>query len=284
MPYFQRQLLPDGTTRPSPYLSGNPQLANIAQISGTESNGNQRYDALQATVRKRFGAGLEYQVSYTWSKGMSDAIGYYGEGGQAASQSAYWQYLYDRRAEWGPTYFDAKHMFVGTYVYELPFGKGKHFGGGWSPAVNAILGGWQTGGILSLHTGFPLTVTDTDRSGTISRGARADRVGNGEGPKQVGPGGTWLDRSAFRETRAGTLGNSGVGVVRGPGLSAFSLSAQKHFRISEAKRFELRGEFYNLTNSPIFSAPNRSASSVTFGELTGAQGERNIQLGLKFYF
>jgi len=86
MPYFQRRLLPNGQTEPSPYLRNNPQLAVITQISGTESNGNQQYHGLQATLRKRLSAGLEFQANYTFSKGMSDAIGYYGEGGQAGSQ------------------------------------------------------------------------------------------------------------------------------------------------------------------------------------------------------
>lgn len=285
MPYFQRQLLPSGQTQPSPYLSGNPQLAKIAQISGTESNGNQRYDSLQASLRRRMSAGLEYQLSYTWSHGMSDAIGYYGEGGQAASQSAYWQYLYSRKAEWGPTYFDVRHTVVYSFVYDLPFGKGKKFGSGWNPVVNRVLGDWQTGGILNLHTGFPLTIQAIDRSGTVSRGPRADRIGDGnDGPEQVGPGTKWFNPGAFKQPVAGTLGNSGVGVVRGPGLKNFSLSVQKLFPVKENKRFELRGEFYNLTNTPIFGSPSRAVQSATFGELTASQGERNIQLALKFYF
>jgi len=286
MPYFQRRLVAPGQAESSPYLSGNPLLARIAQISGTESNGNQRYDGLQVTARKRLSKGLEYQVAYTFSKGMSDAIGYYGEGGQAASQSAYWQYLYDRRAEWGPTYFDAKNMLSVVYTYELPFGRRKTLGSGWNPVLDGILGGWQTGGILTLRSGFPLTITATDRSGTRSRGARADRVGDGEGPKQVGAyPNTWLDRSAFKEPAAGTLGNSGVGVVRGPGWKTFDLSVQKQFPLkSETRRLEFRTEFFNLTNTPQFNTPNRSASSATFGEVTVAQGERNIQFALKFHF
>ena len=80
---------------PGPYLSGNPALrSEIAQISGTASIAKQRYNALQATLRKRFSMGLEYQFAFTYSHGMSDSIGYYGQGGQAGSQSAYWQYLY----------------------------------------------------------------------------------------------------------------------------------------------------------------------------------------------
>ena len=284
MPYFQRRLLAPGRTEPSPYLSGNPQLARIAQISGTESNGNQRYDSLQIQVRKRLSHGLEYQLSYTYSKGMSDAIGYYGEGGQAASQSAYWQYLYDRRAEWGPTYFDAKNMLTFAYTYDLPFGQKRSYGSNWHPVLNSIAGGCQMGGILTLRSGFPLTIQARDVSGTTSRGPRADRICGGEGPKQVGPGKTWLDKSAFRQPVSGALGNSGVGVVRGPGLTGFDLSLQKRFSVTESKYFEFRCEFFNLTNTPQFGAPDRGVFNATFGEITSAQGERAIQFALKFLF
>ena len=215
---------------------------------------------------------------------MSDAIGYYGEGGQAASQSAYWQYLYDRKAEWGPSYFDATHILSYAYTYQLPFGRNRKWGSGWNGALNGIFGGWEMGGILSLRSGFPLTITATDRSGTRSRGPRADRLADGKGPRQVGPGTTWLDRSAFREPVAGTLGNSGVGVVRGPGLKQFDFSVHKLFPIKERMNLEFRTEFFNLTNTPQFNAPNRSASSATFGEVTSAQGERNIQFALKLNF
>ncbi len=284
MPYLQKRLVAPGVTEPSPYLSGNPTLKTISQISGTESNGNQKYNSLQATLRKRLSKGLEFQLNYTFSKGMSDAIGYYGEGGQSASQSAYWQYLYDRKAEWGPTYFDAKNMFTGVYTYELPFGRGKTYGGDWNRFVDGILGGWQIGGLVTLRSGFPLTITATDRSGTSSRGARANRVGDGEGPKEVGQFRYWLDRSAFEETVAGTLGNSGVGVVRGPGWKSTDLSLMKFFRVKEGHRLEFRAEAFSLTNTPQFAAPNRSKSSGTFGEITSAQGERQVQLALKYSF
>ena len=284
MPYFQRRLLPGGGTEPSPYLSGNPVLSRISQISGTESNGNQRYDSLQAQLRKRLSAGLEYQLSYTFSKGMSDAIGYYGEGGQAGSQSAYWQYLYDRRAEWGPTYFDARHIFSFVHTYDLPFGKGRAMGASWSRGVDAVLGGWQLGGILTLRSGFPLTIRARDVSGTTSRGARADRVGDGEGSRDVGPGSSWLDPGAFAQPVAGTLGNAGNGVVRGPGLAQYDLSVQKEFRLSEGLNLEFRTEFFNLTNTPQFNTPDRNVFSSTFGEISAAQGERNIQFALKLWF
>ena len=284
MPYFQRQLLPNGTTAPSPYLSGNPQLANITQISGTETNGNQKYNALQATLRKRYAAGLEFQASYTFSKGMSDAIGYYGEGGQAASQSAYWQYLYDRRAEWGPTYFDVTHSFSLSHYYELPIGRGKPFGNDMPGVLQHVVGNWQLGGILTLHTGFPLTIRGPDNSGTNSRGARADRVGDGGTLGNVGPGAKWFDTSAYQISQRGRLGTAGNGTERGPGLHQYDFSVQKQFPFTETIKLEFRAEFLNLTNTPQFNAPSATVNSATFGEVRGSQNERQGQLALKLYF
>jgi hypothetical protein len=100
----------------------------------------------------------------------------------------------------------------------------------------------------------------------------------------VGQGSLWFDTSAFRQPVAGTFGTSGVGVVRGPGLRHVDLSLQKQFPVSESKRFELRIESFNTTNTPIFNAPTVDVNSATFGEISAAQGERNIQIGLKFYF
>ncbi len=125
MPYFQRVDV-DGKPAAcncSPYLSGNPDLSVISQISGTESNGNQEYNALQASLKRRMKNSLQYQLAYTYSKGMSDAIGYYGSGGLTRSQSAYWQNLRDQRSEWGPTFFDQAHSLVANFVYRLPVGK-----------------------------------------------------------------------------------------------------------------------------------------------------------------
>ena len=187
MPYKQKQLI-NGQVVASPFLAGNPTLlSQISQISGTASVGNQKYNSLQTVVRKRFSSGLEYQVAYTWSHGMSDAIGYYGQGGQAGSQSAYWQNLFCQKCEWGPTYFDVKQNIVISGVYELPFGKGKMFGSGWNRATDGVLGGWQMGGIFTAHTGFPLTIKMSgDPSGTGARSFRANVIGTPNDPHNIG--------------------------------------------------------------------------------------------------
>ncbi len=287
MPYLQKQLLPDGTTAPSQYLSGNPTLQNeIGQISGTASNGNQSYNALQATLQKRLSGGLEGQVAYTYSKCMTDSSGYYGSwGGQTTPTSPYWQNLYDKKAEWGPCYYDATHILTSYVTYDLPLGRDRAFGKSMPRVVNAVVGDWQLSGIVSLHTGFPLTISASDASGTNSRGARADCIApvhiNGEQNSPSG-GYQWFDPSAFAQPTSG-FGTCGVGTVRGPGLHTLDMSFIKFFKFTESKDLEFRGEFINFTNTPILNSPNAGFGSG-LGLLQSSQGARNIQFGMKFHF
>jgi hypothetical protein len=287
MPFFQKMLVTPGQPPlPSPYLSGNPDLVSqISQISGTQSGANQQYNALQLSLNKRYSVGIEYQISYTWAHAMSDSIGYYGDQGQSGAQSAYMQNLYDRRSEWGPQLADAKHVFGASFYWELPFGKGKKFGSGWAAPVEYVLGGWQMGGSFSAHTGFPLTIKTTDRSGTLARSARASVIGKPHDSHIVGPGNHWLDVSAYTQPAAFTFGNSGPGVERGPGAAIASLSLGKRFPVGEHRWFELRGEAFNLANTPVFNSPvSQTITAATFGEISTATAERNIQFVAKFHF
>jgi len=130
--YAQRVLLSNGSTAPSPYFAKNPTLYTVlgnpalggegATVSGTRSNGNVEYNSLQAVLQKHMSHGLQYQVSYTFSKCMSDSTGYYGAWENASSASAYWQNVYDPRAEWAPCYYDATHVLSAYAIYDLPFG------------------------------------------------------------------------------------------------------------------------------------------------------------------
>lgn len=286
MPYKQN-IVTNGVVTQGPYLSGNPVLRNeIAQISGTASIANQKYNALQTTLRKRFSMGLEYQVAFTYSHGMTDSIGYYSDSGQSGAQSAYWQYLYCQKCEWGPGLADNKFMFVPSFVYRLPFGRGHSYGANWSRPVDALIGGWQVGGIYTYHTGFPLTIKyNADTSGTGQRSYRVNVVGTPHDPDQVGPGNSWLDISAYSAPTKGTYGNIGVGTSRGPGMSRMDLSLSKQFHLTEARYFELRGEAFNISNTPIFSSPaSQAITSTLFGQIRSSQGERNMQIVAKFYF
>ena len=119
--------------------------------------------------------GLQYQVSYTFSKCMSDSTGYYGAWNNALSASAYWQNVYDQRSEWAPCYYDATHVLSAYAIYDLPFGRGKAVGEDVNGVVNQVIGGWEVSPIVSFRTGWPLPVQGAqDNSGTFGRGARAN--------------------------------------------------------------------------------------------------------------
>ena len=116
---------------------GNPALGGQgATVSGTKSNGTMEYNSLQAVLQKQMSHGLQDQVSYTYSKCMSDSTGYYGAWNNALSASAYWQNVYDQRSEWAPCYYDATHVLSAYAIYDLPFGHGKQFAGNANKVVN----------------------------------------------------------------------------------------------------------------------------------------------------
>jgi hypothetical protein len=287
MPYFQSVLNPDGTVSPTRYLAGNPTLlSEVGQISGTATIGNQSYNSLQVSAQKRLTSGLQFTANYTFSKCMTDNIGYYGQGGQTAQVNWYYQNIYDAAAEWGPCEYDATSNFVANAVYSVPFGRGQKFGQNMNKVADLIVGGWQASGILSLHTGFAMSLGGGDASGTGSRGARADCISPatvyGEQNSPLG-GYQWFDPSAFAAPAAGTFGSCGVGTMRGPGLKTLDFNLMKNFHITERQRLELRGEFINLFNTPILNAPSNYVGSG-MGLLQSGQGERNIQLGLKYSF
>jgi hypothetical protein len=294
MPYFQKELLPNGTVVGSPYLSGNPYVYDaISQISGTASNGDQSYNALQAVLQKRLGGGLEYQVAYTYSKCMTNSSGYYGSwGGGAAPTSPYFQNLYDMKAEWGPCYYDVTHVLTSYATYDIPFGHDRKFGKDMNPVVNAILGDWQVNGILSLHGGFPMTISAGDASGTNSRGSRANCLAPaqiyGEQNSPLG-GYQWFNPADFGPENPGTFGTCGVATVRGPGLHTLDASLAKFFNVTERFKLEFRAEAVNLTNTPILNVPNTGLGS-TLGLLQGAMGgsgigfDRQIQFALKIHY
>jgi hypothetical protein len=266
---------------PRPFDAVYPQIGGVIL---TTPNARQRYDALQAMGRKRFSEGLAFVASYTWSHAMSNGRGFFSDSGQTAEQSAYWADPRNPDAEWGPTPFDVRHALSIGALSELPWGRRRRFLSGAPRWVDAIAGGWAVAGILKAHTGFAITITAPDQSQTGARTGRPDRIGSGKGSEQVGPDGTWFDTSAFVLPAIGTFGNAGVGIVRGPGLRVLDLMTAKRVGMVHGSALELRAEFFNFFNTPVFTAPDRFLTSATFGQVRGSQLEREIQLGLKLLF
>jgi hypothetical protein len=182
-----------------------PATRSAAQetLAGTNmSNSDQSYNALQAVLQKRMSNGLEAQVSYTWSKCMSNSPGYFGTGwGSTGATSSGgqpgWENIYNPRLDWGPCYYDQTNILSSYVTYALPLGRGKQFGHDMNPALNAALGNWEIGGIVTLHSGNALTLNNFGGWGL----AAMPTIPTASIPKR------WLAcRTAAAELQTGRLG------------------------------------------------------------------------------
>ena len=257
----------------------------ITNISTTAARGRSDYAGLQASVRQRYTKGFEFLASYTLSRTRTNNLGYYGSGGVAA-EGAYWMNTYEPEWNYGYAFFDARHNLVFSANYELPFGKGRKWGGDSSTVVDAILGGWRLSGILQARSGFPITVTDG--SAPSLQGQRGNERPNCVGdPVPSDQSIThWLDINAFQRVARGTWGNCPIGVARAPGYKNLDAVLAKRFNAGGERYAEFRVEAFNLTNHPSFGPPGRDINTPnTFGVITSTVSTaRTVELVLKFYF
>jgi len=305
--YSQAVLLPNSScgtppcTAPSPFFAANPTLLGVIapKTSGTQSNGTMMYNSLQAVLQKQMSKGLQGQVSYTYSKCMSDNSGYYGAWSNAISAYPYWQNIYDKKPEWAPCYYDATHILSAYAVYELPVGKGKQFANGANRAVNTVIGGWSVSPIVMFRTGFPLAIAPggvADQSGTFSRGARPDcnsiPAVTGETPidQTLFPGVNgyqWFTNNGnFTNPTVGNFGTcpNQLGYLRTAHYTDVDLSLHKEFLLTERFKLQFRADFINAFNHVQLNAPYIWDLGSSLGQVTGAQPPRNIQLALKLYY
>ncbi|HXS94715.1 MAG TPA: carboxypeptidase regulatory-like domain-containing protein [Candidatus Limnocylindrales bacterium] len=234
--------------------------AGYSQIRQFLSVANSNYNSLQARLSRRAGNVL-FTAAYTWSKALGNASG------DTENDLNY----YNLRAFYGPLSYDATHVFVGSFVWELPrLRNAPHY-------VSATVGGWQLSGIIHLQTGFPYTVTGN----TPILGSRvADYLGGPAVLPNAGPNG-WFDPAAFVPAGQSTWGTAGPGDIRGPGLQLYNLSLMKFFNFTERFKLRFGVDFINAFNNVNFQGPSTSISSSNFGTISGAHPARNIQLGAK---
>jgi hypothetical protein len=266
-------------------------------VSGTQSNGRMMYNSLQAVLQKTMSKGLQFQVSYTLSKCMSNNTGYYGTwSGARGSNTAspYWQNVYQPGAEWAPCYYDAANTLTSYAIYDLPVGRGRQYGNDMNRVADAIVGGWTVSPILSLHTGFPMAMYNLggDPTGTFSGGIRPDCNGKNTvyGRRDfttagLGGGYIWFDPSNYTNNTSG-FGTCApqLGGLRGPGYYNWDISLQKNFQLTERFRLQFRSDFLNAFNRVNLAAPNTTVDQNTTGQITASQPARNIQFALKLYF
>jgi hypothetical protein len=269
-----------GGTPGSLYLADNANFGGAPTLAGTNmSNSDQKYDALQAVLQKRMSNGLQGQIAYTWSKCMSNSPGYFGTGwGSTGATSSGgqpgWENIYNPRLDWGPCYYDQTHILTSYVTYQLPFGRGKQFGHDMSPVLSSVLGNWEIGGIVTLHSGNALTLNNFGGWGV---GGNSDNT-NGVGPQTLanlpdcnGPiqvhkqtvfaqGGApgyiqYIENSITgpaQPAAPNTFGTCGVGNIRGPAYANVDLSLHKSIAFTENKRLEFRFEALNAFNHPVW--------------------------------
>jgi len=309
--FNQNVLNPNGTVSPGPFaqsLINCCGAGNAPTIRFNDSSGIQRYNALQIAVIQRQWKGLNFQANYTWSKCMSNGLGYFGQFGDeeaalvpgaSLSQTTstfFFQNAYDALGNYGRCISDVASLFNGYLVYELPFGKGKMFGGNAGPVANAIIGGWSLASDFVLHTGFAVNPTGGsifDITGTVPVGSVSPQASCAPGAPQQGSGALggplnaqfiqFLNPNAVFNANPGSFGNCGIGSFRGPGLTSADLSVTKSFNFTERTRLQLQAQFLNVTNTPIFGAPSTGAGN-SFGQITSSYPGREIQLGGRFIF
>ena len=258
----------------TPIVTRRP-YAGFGDILSSNLQENSNYNALQARLERRFSNGLSFLLGYTWSHSIDTA--------SRGSGGSWHQNAHDLEADRGSSDFDVRHRLSGSYVYELPFGRGKRFLSGVSPVADKFVGGWQVNGILTFMTGnyFSITVTG-DRAnvgGYPFQRANVSCNGNlARGDRTID---RYFNTSCFSVTPLGTFGDSGRNIVEIPGLNNWDFSAVKNTSITERFRTELRFEFFDVLNHPQFNAPNTTVDSQFFGQIRSARDGRISQVALK---
>lgn len=260
------------------------------------NKGWSNYNALSVTAQKRFSYGLQFQSSYIFARNLSNVAGYTsgtsfsGEAGGTITDPN------NPGLDYGNVNFTRRHRFQTTFLYELPFGKGKPFLNGGNPIVDRIVGGWQLGGVLLFQTGPFMSVgMNNDPSGTgfnqLVGSGRADTVA-GANPYLNQSIGQWINPAAFSipANNIGRFGDASNGDIVGPGTSAVSMSLIKTVRFTEQMHLQIGAEIANLFNHPNYAAPgNLTLGTAGFGQVTSLQtvegaGPRSIQLTGRFNF
>ena len=272
-----------------PYLGYQP-----VGLQGTAFDGSSNYNSLQVTLRKNFSHGFLMQASYTYSKDLAD-INYIAG---AAEYGANFNDPHNLAQQYGQVPFNRPQRFVINYSYDLPFGT--HQG-----AAGKLLGGWNVSGVTTLQDGTPLTITDpaagtiygttTASTAQLAPGATySSALSSGNITQRLGGnslGSGYFNSSAFTTAPTGGIygngtgfGDSGVGVVLGPGQFNWDISIVKTTRITERQALIFRTEFFNAFNHAQFNNPVVTLGG-TFGNITSTSvNPRILQFALKYMF
>jgi hypothetical protein len=270
------------TVARSQLLKAFPQFIDI---NSRRNDASSHYESAQVRIEKRFSKGYTVLASYTFSKFLE----------KASLLNAF-----DADFEKRLSDADIPQRIVVSGIWELPFGKGRKFGTDWHGALNAVAGGWQFQGIWQAQSGRPLTIDNRYFSGdptklkATMKGTSVDRTFDTSGfyfhDSLVQTGGVDDPAKQRADTRIQLANNirtlaSRFPNFRGQGLNLWDLSVIKAISITETINLQIRGEFINAFNTPVFSNPNLNPTDTNFAKTTSTQNlPRNVQIGLKLVF
>jgi trimeric autotransporter adhesin len=271
--------VPCSISQPFPYVY--PWLGRVFDYS---SGADSQYDDLQINAVHRASHGLMLQASFDWEGAWDNDYVPFVEGGNPDGNP---ENLYNINAEWARSQFAPGKRFSAGYVYQLPFGSRTRFASS-SRALNALIGGWTTSGLLELQDGLPFEVREMgDISGDgIDRG-RPDRICNGNLPAGQRTLTHWFNTSCFVTQPLSNFGNEARSDLAGPGLTSIDMSILRRFNVREDQYLQFRAEFYNIFNTPSFmlTYPNEYIGESTYDEITATSvNGRTIQFALKYTF
>jgi hypothetical protein len=283
------------TIRAGQLLKPFPQYVNVTNAS--PYTGNAIYNALQAKYQKRFNAGGTILVSYAWSKliGNADGLSGFLESQVGAVQD--WNNL---KAERAVVSFDVPQHLVVSYVYDLPFGKGKHFMGNVNGIADKVISGWGISGVTTLQSGYPLQITAQSNNLSSFFGAGTIRPNFISGCQQNLSGSEqarlneWFNVNCFSQPGTYNFGNLGRTdpALRASGIANYDLSLAKKMAFTEQIKLEFRAECFNLANRVQFGNPNTVLNPSTlgtpnnqFGKVTSTLNQpRLFQLAMRLTF
>ncbi|MGH9309615.1 MAG: carboxypeptidase regulatory-like domain-containing protein [Vicinamibacterales bacterium] len=278
------QALPYDPANPLPVAARKP-YPNFVVYIDSDFSGTSNYQSLNTKLERHTNS-LVATLVYTWAKSTDNKSAAAGIGASAFNG---WQGLLDNsrpELDRGRSDFDVDHRLVGSFVYNLPFGKGERFAGDATGLKNALVGGWQVNGILTLQRGFPITITAADAGGlNDSFGTnRADIVGDPY-PSGFEKGiDAWFNTAAFAQPAPGSFGTVGRNTLRGPGINNLDFALFKNFDLVRGSRLQFRFESFNAFNHAQFNAPVVNVADNRFGRILSARPGRINQLGLKLLF
>ena len=275
---------------------------NITAANGylsSEWNGYSHYNAGNLKLEHRT-SDLALQAVYTYAKSLDDKSAAAGVGSAGGGFAGHLN-DHNQALDYGRSDFDVRHRFVASYVYSLPLGRGKRFGGGMNRAADILVGGWQVGGVVTMQKGFPFSATgNADFTGNDIFNQRANLVPGCDPNSGKRTLTHWFNTACFTAPLYTQFGNSGRNILTNPGINNWDMNIGKTFKFTERVAFQFRAEAFNafnhtqygldLTNPSVGPGQNPVSTNVSstgaqaFGVVTNARASRVVQLGGKFTF